>query len=98
MLDQGEQENSPTSQQQYEIQVAMAEPVLFATSSYPDIMSLQEAMKALDHKNFLLAMDKEIQGHEQGKHWELVGTQWHENFGHSLIYGKKKEDRNVGNL
>ena len=35
-------------------------------------MYLHEAMKALDHKQFLLAMDKEIKGHEQGKHWKLV--------------------------
>ena len=33
MLDQDEQENNPTVQQQYEIQVAMAKPVVFAVSS-----------------------------------------------------------------
>ena len=72
MLDQDEQENNPTVQQQYEIKATIAEPVLYTASSNPDIMYLQVTMKAPDCKQFLSAMDKEIQGHEQGKHWELI--------------------------
>ena len=50
----------------------MAEPSLFTASTDPDIMFLHEAVKAPDCKQFLLAIDKEIQGHERRKHWELV--------------------------
>ena len=72
LLDQDEQEDSPTAQQQFDMQMAMAEPILFAASSDPDIMYFHEAMHTPDRKQFLTAMEKEIKGHEEGKDWTLV--------------------------
>ena len=53
LLYQDEPEQTPMAKQQYDTQVAMAEPLIYATSSNPDIMYLHEAMKAPDRKNFL---------------------------------------------
>ena len=53
LLYQDEPEQTPMAKQQYDIKVAMAEPLIYATSSNPDIMYLHEAMKAPDRKNFL---------------------------------------------
>ena len=47
-------------------------PHAFAASSNPDILYLHEAMAAADWVQFREAMAKEIQLHEDMKHWELV--------------------------
>ena len=58
--------------QQYELQGQLAEPIVYAASGDPDILYLQKAMKAPDRTQFNKAMECEIQGHEEGKHWVLV--------------------------
>ena len=50
----------------------MVEPIVYATSNDPDILYLHEAMRAPDRAQFLCAMEHEIKGHEEGKHWVLV--------------------------
>ena len=60
------------AKQQYKLQVQLAEPIVYATSSDPDILYLHEAMRAPDCTQFVKAMEREIQGHEEGKHWVLV--------------------------
>ena len=75
LVDQDEQENIPTSKQQYELQAQLAEPLVYAASSDPDILYLHEAMKAPDRAQFLKAMEREIKGHEEGNHWVLVPKQ-----------------------
>ena len=72
LVDQDEQENIPTAKQQYELQVQLAEPIVYAASSDPDILYLHEAMKAPDRDQFIKAMEREIKGHEDGNHWVLV--------------------------
>ena len=62
----------PTAQQQYELQIQMAEPIVYATSSDLDILYLHEAMRAPDRAQFLRAMEREIGGHKERKHWVLV--------------------------
>jgi hypothetical protein len=56
----------------YEIQEEMSNPIAFAASSDPDTMYMHEALRAPDRSQFLEAMQKEIQDHEDLKHWELV--------------------------
>ena len=57
LLDQDEHETIPTAQRQYELQMKMTEPVVFAASSNPDNLNLHEAKRAPDHKQFLQAME-----------------------------------------
>ena len=52
LVDQDEQENIPTAKQQYDLQAQLAEPLVYATSSDPDILYLHEAMKAPDRAQF----------------------------------------------
>ena len=47
LVDQDEQETIPTAKQQYDLQVQLAEPTVYAASSDHDILYLHEAMKAL---------------------------------------------------
>ena len=75
LVDQDEQETIPTAKQQYELQMQLAEPLVYAASSDPDILYLHEAMKAPDRAQFLKAMECEIKGHEEGNHWVLVPKQ-----------------------
>ena len=63
LVDQDEQETIPTAKQQYELQVQLAEPIVYAASSDPDILYLHEAMKAPDRAQFIKAMEHEIKGH-----------------------------------
>ena len=72
LVDQDEQETIPTAKQQYELQVQLTEPMVYAASSGPDILYLHEAMKAPDRTHFIKAMEQEIKGHEEGKHWVLI--------------------------
>lgn len=44
----------------------------FAASSSPDILYVDEALRAEDKEQFLQAMVKEIQGHEKRGHWKMV--------------------------
>jgi len=51
---------------------SMEDPIAFAASSNPDILYLQDAMKANDHKKFKKAMAEEVKSHEDNDHWELI--------------------------
>ena len=53
LADQDEQETIPTAQQQYELQMQMVEPIIYAASSDLDILYLHEAMRAPDQAQFL---------------------------------------------
>ena len=46
--------------------------IAMAASSNPDILYLDEAMKAEDWPQFHEAMGKEVNAHEGGTHWGLV--------------------------
>ena len=50
----------------------MAELVVFAASSDPDILHLHEPMRAPNCKQFLQAMEQEIKGHEDGENGVLI--------------------------
>ena len=65
-MDQDEQETIPMAKQQYDLQVQLAEPIVYAASSDPDILYLHEVMKAPDCAQFIKAMEHEIKGHEEG--------------------------------
>ena len=72
LVDQDKQENIPTAKQQYDLQAQLAEPIVYAASSDPDILYLHEAMRASDRAQFIKAMEREIKGDEEGNHWVLV--------------------------
>ena len=59
LVDQDEQEMIPTAQQQYELQLQMAEPIVYAAFSNLDILYLHEAMRAPDQAQFLQAMERD---------------------------------------
>lgn len=44
----------------------------FAASSDPDVSYLHKALKAPDSEEFIKAMDKEVQAHEEGQNWIIV--------------------------
>ena len=58
--------------QDFEIQEAMNDPIAFAATSNPDTLYYHEALKAPDRDNFIQAMQKEVQDHEDREHWELI--------------------------
>ncbi|KAL7580903.1 hypothetical protein ACA910_001170 [Epithemia clementina (nom. ined.)] len=72
LVDQDDSKDIPTASQQFQLQESMADPLAFATSSDPDVMYLHEALRAPDRRQFLEAMDVEIQSHVKGKHWIVV--------------------------
>ena len=55
-----------------EFQEEMEDPVGFAASSNPDIMYLDQAMKAPDSAEFKKALDDEIDSHSDNEHWEVI--------------------------
>ena len=58
--------------QDFEIQEAMNNPIAFTATSNPDTLYYHEALQALDRDNFIQAMQKEVQDHEEREHWELI--------------------------
>ncbi|KAL7565945.1 hypothetical protein ACA910_008403 [Epithemia clementina (nom. ined.)] len=72
LMDQDESEKEPTSQQQFDLQLAMDEPISFAASADPDTMYYHEAMQEPDRELFREAMQKEIFDHESNGHWEII--------------------------
>ena len=58
--------------QDFEIQEAMSDPITFAATLNPDILYYHEALQAPDRDNFIQAMQKEVQDHEDKQHWELM--------------------------
>ena len=78
MLESVEQESlalafqhDETMEKELQLQDDMADPIAFAASSDPDNMYLHEAMKAPDKKQFMKAMVKEVDSHQDNEHWEL---------------------------
>ena len=55
----------------YQIEEELDDPIAFVASSNPDKMYLDQAMKEPDAEQFHDAMEKEVQAHEEYKHWEL---------------------------
>ena len=47
-------------------------PLAFAASTDPDTLHLNQALRQPDRDKFIEAMQKEIQDHEQRKHWTVV--------------------------
>lgn len=47
-------------------------PLAMKASSDPDIMYYHEAMSQPDRKNWIVAVEKELDDHEKGKHWKVV--------------------------
>ena len=54
------------------MQDMLANPLAYAASRDPDTMYVDQALKAPDKKEFLKAMQKEVDAHTEKKHWELV--------------------------
>ncbi len=47
-------------------------PVAYAASTDPDVMYFHEILREPDKQEFLNSMQKEIDGHNENKNWELV--------------------------
>ena len=48
------------------------EAIAMAASSNPDIMYVDEALRAPDREKFIEAMESEIKSHTDNKHWKIV--------------------------
>jgi hypothetical protein len=55
-----------------ELQERMRNPIAFHAKMMGDIMYLNQALRQPDAKEFVKAVVKEINGHVENKHWELV--------------------------
>ena len=55
-----------------ELQERMRNPIAFHAEMMGDIMHLNQALRQPDAKEFVNAVVKEINGHVENKHWELV--------------------------
>jgi hypothetical protein len=55
-----------------ELQEHMRIPIAFHAKMMGDIMYLNQALRQPDAKEFVNAVIKEINGHVENKHWELV--------------------------
>jgi hypothetical protein len=55
-----------------ELQERMRNPIAFHAEMMGDIMYLNQALRQPDAKEFVKAVVKEINGHVENKHWELV--------------------------
>ena len=64
-IDQDEQEDQPTAATQFATQRALEDTIAFATTTNPDILYWDQAMKAHDHDKFLKADSVELDGHER---------------------------------
>jgi Reverse transcriptase (RNA-dependent DNA polymerase) len=56
----------------YQIQTELEDPIAFAASNNPDVMHVNQALKAPDRDNFVEAMKTEVQAHTDNKHWVIV--------------------------
>jgi len=54
------------------LQDHMEDPIAFVASNNPDILYLDEAMKAPDAQQFEDAMLEEVESHTENEHWEVV--------------------------
>jgi hypothetical protein len=58
--------------QHLELQERMQNPIAFHAKMMGDIMYYHQALQQLDAKQFADAVVKEVNGHVDNKHWELV--------------------------
>jgi hypothetical protein len=56
----------------YQIQTELEDPIAFAASNNPDVMHVNQALKAPDRDKFVEAMKTEVQAHTDNKHWVIV--------------------------
>jgi hypothetical protein len=56
----------------YNIQDNMEDPIAFAASTNPNIMHVDETMRAQDSAQFLKAMAEEVQAHTENDHWQVI--------------------------
>eukprot|EP00957_Ditylum_brightwellii_P164718 12541226-Ditylum_brightwellii.AAC.1 len=57
---------------EYQTEVDMDDLIAFAAKMDPDTMYYHQAIREPDSAEFIQAMVTEINGHIEGKHWELV--------------------------
>ena len=88
LVDQDEQEMIPTAQQQYELQMQMAESILYTASSNPDILYLHEAMRAPNfYKQWnMKSKDMKKEKKTMGPSTEAPGTERYKSVGCSLVH------------
>ena len=55
--------------EEYRVQNMLANPLAYAASRDPDTMYVDQALKAPDKKEFLKAMQKEVEAHTEKKQW-----------------------------
>eukprot|EP00957_Ditylum_brightwellii_P008523 646817-Ditylum_brightwellii.AAC.1 len=53
-------------------EVEMDDPIVFAAKHYPDTMYFHQAIKQPDAPHFVEATIKEISGHIERGHWQLI--------------------------
>ena len=70
LLDHDEREDVPTAESQYAIQKSMENPMAFATTTEPDILYWDQAMKAPDQDKFIEAVRTELDAHEKMGNYE----------------------------
>ena len=70
LLDHDEREDVPTAESQYAIQKSMENPMAFATTTEPDILYWDQAMKAPDRDKFIEAVRTELDAHEKMGNYE----------------------------
>jgi hypothetical protein len=56
----------------YQIQTALEDPIAFAASNNPDVMHVNQALNAPDRENFITAMKDEVKAHTDNEHWVIV--------------------------
>jgi Reverse transcriptase (RNA-dependent DNA polymerase)/GAG-pre-integrase domain len=61
--------NVPQDMEQESI---MFDPIALASSSDPDVMYLDEALRQPDRKQFVEAMRKEVQSHTENDNWKII--------------------------
>ena len=72
LIDQDDQEDRPTAATQFATQKALEDPIAFATTTNPDILYWDQAMKAHDRDKFLGAVSVELDGHERMGNYEPI--------------------------
>jgi hypothetical protein len=55
----------------YQIQTELEDPIAFTASNNPDVMHINQALNAPDRANFD-AMKSEVKAHTDNKHWVIV--------------------------
>ena len=72
LIDQDEQEDSPTAATQFATQKALEDPIAYAATDNPDILYWDQAMKAHDRDKFIKAIGVELDSHERMGNYKPV--------------------------